>query len=61
MFFLISTKSRIGAVKKRKFFYNPLGIGKKVQKGESNPWLMIFELSSVLTVRISALTFAKAL
>ena len=49
MFFLISTKPGIGAVKKRKFFYNPLGIGKKVQKGESNPWLMIFELSSVLT------------
>ena len=61
MFFLISTKSRIGAVKKRKFFYSPLGIGKRFRMGESNPWLMIFELSSVLTVRISALTFAKAL
>ena len=47
MFFLISTKSRIGAVKKRKFFYNPLGIGKKVQKGESNPWLMIFARSKI--------------
>ena len=50
-----------GAVKKRKFFYSPLGIGKNAQNGRIESLADDIRTLIGFNGRISALTFAKAL